>query len=104
MRVELEFIIYSNKTTYAKKKDNGDIAFHYLLSLLKKTFNTSRAAIKLPNTPDTERIIACHPNFPKLFIIRLFDPIDMPRINSNKKIVIEIVLSVFCKIDQLRNP
>ena len=104
MCVELEFIKNSHDTAYTEKYDNDETSFHCLPPFLKNSCNTSRAANKLPNTPDTARMIACHPNLPRLFTIRLLEPMDTPRIKSNRNIVREIVFSVFCKILQLRNP
>ena len=48
-------------------------------------------------------IAACHPNLPKLSMIKLLDPIEMPKTNSSRKIVSEVLFSIFCKNCKLRN-
>lgn len=51
----------------------------------------------LPQVAEKARMAACHPKVVKLLMINLFEPIEMPKINSRSTMVHEMVFSVFCK-------
>ena len=48
-------------------------------------------------------IAACHPNLPKLLMIKLLDPIEIPKTNNSRKIVSDVLFSIFCKNCKWRN-
>lgn len=48
-------------------------------------------------------IAACHPNLPKLLMIKLLEPIEIPKTNNSRKIVSDVLFSIFCKNCKLRN-
>ena len=75
----------------------------FFTSFLKNRRNTRNEANILPRILDAANTTACHPNLPKLFIIKLLDPIERPKIKSNKKMVNEVVFSTFCRNFKLRN-
>ena len=48
-------------------------------------------------------IAACHPNLSKLLMIKLLEPMEIPKTISSRKIVTEELYSIFCKNCKLRN-
>ncbi len=43
-------------------------------------------------------IAACHPNLPKLLMIKLLDPIEIPKTNNSRKIVSDVLFLFSVKL------
>lgn len=74
-----------------KKHKTIKLLFMLTSFFAKNSFNTIHEAKMLPQVAEKARMAACHPKVVKLLMINLFEPIEMPKMNSRSTMVHEMV-------------